>query len=277
MKNKIEILSILVLLVISVPGLKAQKLFLTPTLGIKADVNSNKNYLGPVNEGAYFQYSSTRIKSNGLSPLLLGVNLEYEKSKNIFGLGLIIGDQANSETKITYYRNDNNPYYNNKSRITYSNYAGWNFAAKIPLIYKREIFSLNSKKIPEHKRLAINFNTGLNLLFLKTKNRPQLINPISWGKSITDFGDTVEFVGYAGQMNSTLSVSFNLGFDFDYYVKGNRRVVAQLYFEQGTRLISNSFYGMFLNNEFNGLGGSTSRGSAINFKLAFPINIYNKR
>ena len=275
-KNKIILLFILFVF-ISVPYYRAQSFYFTPTIGIKADVNNNDKNFDLVNTDNYFQYSSPYVSFTGLSPLLFGFNFEYKKDKNIYGLGLVVGDQANSETKVFFHQNIVDPYHNNNGNKGYGNYAGWNIYAKVPLTYKREIFSLNSKRNPDNKRLSVNLNTGLNLLFLKTKNKPQLINPISWGKAITDFGDSVEFVGYAGQMDRSFSVSFNLGLDFDFYVKGNRRVVAQLYFEQGTRKISSSVYGMYLNDELKYYHGATSRGSALNFKLAFPINIYNKK
>jgi hypothetical protein len=275
-KNKIILLFIL-LVFISVPYYRAQSFYFTPTIGIKADVNNNDKIFDIVNKDNYFQYSSPYVSFTGLSPLLFGFNFEYKKEKNIYGLGLVVGDQANSETKVFFYQKNSDPYHNYIGAKGYGNYAGKNIYAKIPLTYKREIFSLNTKNDDSRKIFTININTGLNLLFLKTKNTPQLNNPLSWGKTLTDFGDSVEFVGYEGHMRHSFSTSFNLGLDFDFYVKGKRRFIAQFYFEQGTRKISHSLFGVYLNDELKYYHGATSRGSAINFKLAFPINIYNKK
>jgi len=113
---------------------------------------------------------------------------------------------------------------------------------------------------------------------LKVKKHPSLINPIGFGKTLTDFGDSIEFISYAGHLNRNFNVSINLGLDVDFCVKGKRRVTAQLYYEQGLRKITTSTMINYLNDEIkiNGSMSSFSRGSALNFKLAFPIEILKK-
>lgn len=274
--TKIKYFLFIGLFIGSVHTIYAQNFYLTPTIGIKADVNHpNEKYQLSSKQNDYFQFTYPKVSFTGISPLLFGLNLEYKQNKNIFGLGIIVGDQANSTIRVSFNQTVNNPYVNNRFTKKYGNYAGWPIYAKIPLIYKREIFSVESKKDKEKTRLAINLNTGVNLMFLKVKGEPRFRNPISFGATNTDFGDSIDFVGVEGHMNRSFSISFNLGLDFDFYVHGKRRIVAQLYYEQGTRYISNATYFMYLNNAPWGNVGSMSRGSAINFKLAFPINVCN--
>ena len=71
--------------------------------------------------------------------------------------------------------------------------------------------------------MTCNLNTGLNLQFLKVKNQPTMINPMSYGKTNTDFGDYIEIVGYASHLNRSFNMSMNLGLDFDFYIKPKSR------------------------------------------------------
>jgi len=112
----------------------AQNFYLVPHIGIKADVSRNNfNYTSDL----YFKYSSPNIWFYGLSPLLLGFNLEFLKKKHIYGIGLIVGDQANSQLSVAFSQKTDNPYSNYTTSKIYSNYAGWNIYAKVPLSYKK--------------------------------------------------------------------------------------------------------------------------------------------
>jgi len=252
----------------------AQNFYLVPHIRIKADVNRN-NY--DYADDFYFKISSPNVSFEGLSPLLLGANIEYKRKKSIYGIGLIVGDQANSEINIEFTQYDANAHYTNYlGKIRYENYAGWNIYAKVPLIFKTQLFSINAKQDPTKSIMTCNLNTGLNLQFLKVKNQPTMINPMSYGKTHTDFGDYIEIVGYASHLNRSFNMSMNLGLDFDFYIKGKRSIVAQLYFEQGFRKITQTPMIFYLNDQNWGGFSSISRGSALNFKLAFPIEILKK-
>jgi hypothetical protein len=263
---------IFILIINSVTAM-SQNFYISPLIGIKADVNRNNWDLG--NKYSYFQYSSKPINFDGLNPLLLGISFEYQKNKNLFSLGFISQDQANSVTEISFYTKNTNPYTNYMEYHYQSNYAGWPIYCKVPLSYKRDLYTKLSPK--GNKIFSLKLNTGLNLMFLHVKKHSRLENPISFGKVYTEFGDSIEFVGYDGNNQKSFSVSFNLGLDFDFYIKNKRRFNLQLYFEQGTKIISYSPFVMYKNDILQYGLGAKSRGSAIQFKLAFPICIYSKK
>lgn len=260
----------------SVSALQAQKLFVTPYVGVKTEIGSTKQ---PTNsENAYYEVFTPRTHF-GLSPILLGLNLEYSVNKNTIGLGFVHGDQANSTVRFEYYVKSEDIYSGYKFKTYKENFAGYN-VFKLPISYKRELLVLNSKKRTENKVLDINFHTGLNLEFLKIKNVPVLQNPISFGKEITLLGDTIEAVGYSGHYNRNFSVSFNLGIDFKVYIKNKKRINFQLYYEQGTFKIAQSAIGIYYNGNTTiaqTIFSSTSRGSSIHFKLGFPIGVIKKK
>lgn len=266
--------NILIVFLILGQTMFAQELYISPLIGIRADVNNSGN---PDQTYQYFKTFKPKISFSGLSPLVIGLDIQYKMGKNIFGIGAYYGDQAGSTTGIEFITNSNDPYQYYKRSEKLWQYASWN-VFKVPLIYKRELGvwrNNNSKRI-----VSINLNTGVNLLFLKVKNRPLVINPIGMGTYATSFGDKVTFIGYAGHWRRSFSVSFNLGLDFDFYIKNKRRITLQLYFEQGTRYISNSPIFAYKNGDMSSWWfavSSASRGSAIHLKLAFPIKIFDFR
>jgi hypothetical protein len=269
MKNKLTIL-----FVTSVFALQAQKFSLTPFVGVKAEIATGE---GAQNEEyTYFKSFAPRVHA-GLSPVLLGFNLEYFISKNIYSIGLVHGDQANSTIRVEYFVKSDSPYLNYQFPQKLSNFAGYN-VFKVPFSYKRELFSMNSKAKPDNKVMSMRLHSGFNLQFLRIKGVPVLQNPIGFGSSITLPGDTLDAVSYSGHYNRSFSVSFNLGLDFDFYIKNKRRFNLQLYYEQGTYKIAQSVIAFYKDNPNIAWGGftSTSRGSSIHFKLGFPINIYSR-
>jgi hypothetical protein len=269
MKNKLTIV-----FVTSVLALQAQKFSFTPFVGVKAEISTGE---GAQNEDyAYFKSFAPRIHA-GLSPVLLGFNLEYLKNKNLFSVGLVHGDQANSTIRVEYFVKSNSPYLNYQFNTILTNYAGYN-VFKVPFSYKREIFSIHSKAKPENRVMSVRMHTGLNLQFLRIKGVPVLQNPIGFGSTITLLGDTLDPVGYSGHFNRSYSVSFNLGIDFDFYIKNKRKFNLQFYYEQGTYKIAQSVILFYKDNPDIAWGGfaSTSRGSSIHFKLGFPINFESK-
>jgi len=270
MRNKLTLL-----FVTSVLALQAQKFSITPFVGVKAEIATGE---GAQNEDyAYFKAFAPRIHT-GLSPVLLGFNLEYLKNKNLYSIGLVHGDQANSTIRVEYFVKSDSPYLNYQFAKKLSNFAGYN-VFKVPFSYKRELFSVNSKARPENKAMSVRMHTGLNLQFLRIKGVPILQNPIGFGYSITLLGDTLDAVGYSGHYNRSFSISFNFGLDFDFYVKNKRRFNLQLYYEQGTYKIAQSVIAFYKDNPDIAWGGfaSTSRGSSIHFKLGFPINFESKK
>lgn len=256
----------------SVLSLQAQKLSFTPFVGVKAEIGTGE---GAQDEDyAYFKSFTPRIHA-GISPVLLGFNLEYLKNKNLYSLGIVHGDQANSTLRVEYFEPFDSPYLSYKFNRRLTNFAGYN-VFKVPISYKRELFTIKSKVKPDNKIMSVRLNTGMNLLFLRTKGIPVLQNPISYGPSITLLGDTLYPVGYSGHYNRSFSVSFNLGLDFDFYVKNKRRFNLQLYYEQGTYKITQAAILFYKDNPEFAWGGfaTTSRGSSIHFKLGFPINLH---
>jgi hypothetical protein len=270
MKNKLTILC-----VTSVLAFQAQRFSITPFVGVKAEIATGE---GAQNEDyAYFKSFAPRVHT-GISPVLLGFNFEYLKNKNLFSLGVVHGDQANSTIRVEYMAKTNSPYLNYQFRQKLSNFAGYN-VFKVPFSYKRELFSINSKSKPEDKVMDVRMHTGFNLQFLDIKGVLVLQNPISFGSDITLLGDTLYPVGYSGHYNRSFSVSFNGGFDFDFYVKNKRRFNLQLYYEQGTYKIAQAAIAFYKVNSDIPWGGfsSKSRGSSIHFKLGFPINLNRKK
>lgn len=263
---------ILIIFLILGQTLFAQELYICPLVGIRADVNDHSGVSETYN---YFKTFRPRVSFSGLDPLILGFDIQYKINKNIFGVGAYFGDQAASTTGITFITNSNDPYHYYKKPVKFELYAGWN-VFKVPLIYKRELGvwkNENSKRI-----MSVNLNTGINLLFLKVKGRPRIINPMGLGTYTTSFGDEVSFVGYAGNFGRSFSVSFNLGLDFDFYIKNKRRITLQLYYEQGTYDLSFAPIFAYKNGDFSERWfavSSLSRGSAIHMKLSFPIRIFN--
>ena len=247
----------------------AQNYYFVPHLGIKADVNRN-NF--DYSSDEYFKLSSSNLTFKSLSSLVLGFNFEYKNQKKIYGFGLIIGDYANSELSVKFNQNTSNI----STPIIYTNNAGWPIFAKIPLIYKTELFSIKDEEDLSKQKVVFNLNTGVNLQFLKVKKQPVLLNPTSFGKTLTDYGDYIEIIGYDSQLQRKFNMSINIGLDMDFYLKGERRAILQLYFEQGFRKISASGFEFYLNNKIAGGVASFSRGSALNFKLAFPVKILQK-
>lgn len=216
----------------------------------------------------YFQVHTPRFFTS-LSPVLLGFNLEYSQRKSLYSIGQVHGDEAISTIWIDYNIVSNDPYLNYQFSAYNQNSAGYN-VFKIPLSYKKELFSINSKRHPENKTLSVRLNTGMNLEFLRIKGIPIIQNPISFGQAVTLLGDTIEPVGYSGHYNRSFSMSFNLGFDFD--IKNKRRFNLQLYYEQGTRKIAQAVIGIYHNDDPNFFWTSfraTSRGSSFHFNWAF--------
>lgn len=265
MKNKLSILFIT-----SVFALQAQKFSITPFIGVKAGVavkNESENY-----DYSYFKTTVPRINTSN-SPILWGLNLEYLRNKHLFGIGFVVGDDAKSTIKIEYQIIS--PTTNLPTSIIDENYAGLN-VFKIPLSYKRELFSIKSKS--EKKLISFRLHTGLNFQFLKIDHNKVLNNQKNFGEITTLYGDTLNRNGYSFHRHHSFSVSFNLGLDCDFYIKNKRKVNLQLYYEQGTAKISASYIIFYKDDGFNWGGNrSTSRGSAIHFKLAVPINLEKKK
>jgi hypothetical protein len=269
MKSKLIVI-FFCFITISLHAQHAKKLFLTPTIGIKSDISSSTRDV-QFPEDYYFQFYSPRFNFLGLSPLVLGLGLEYKWKEHFFGAGIYYGDQANSTIGVKFKVDTDDPYSNYYKVINQSNYAGWPLF-KVPLSYK---YTLMQKANSKNNGLSINLNTGINLLFLRIKNEPMLRNPISWGPNITKFGDTVEFVGFEGHLNRSFSLSFNLGVDFELQFNSKRRIALQLFYEQGTRLITQAAYVVYKNSDENYWFGisSMSRGSSLHLKLCFPIGL----
>ncbi len=186
---------VFILILTFVIALQAQKFYVTPLIGVKADIGSTK--FREVPDYYYFKWSAPRVHA-GLSPILLGLNLEYKYKKSIFGIGIIGGDQAASTIQINFEVKSDSPYSDYKGNVEISDYSGLNIL-KVPLSYKTEMFSINSKQ--KSTIAKINLHTGFNLMFLKTKEKPLLYNPISRWPYYTLHGDTLKVVGYAGHCN----------------------------------------------------------------------------
>lgn len=269
MKKKMKVF-IFCCFTISLHAQHAKKLFLFPSVGIKTDISSSTRDLQNSEEN-YFQFFAPKFSFTGLSPLVLGLGLEYNWDKHFFGAGIYYGDQANSTIGVKFNVDTDDPYSNYKKEIVQSNYAGWPLF-KVPLSYK---YQLIQKTNSRNNGFSVNLNSGVNLLFLRIKNEPMLRSPISWGPNVTSFGDTVEFVGFEGHLNRSFSLSFNLGIDFELYVNSKRRVALQLFYEQGTKRISQAAYLAYKNNEEMYWFGvsSMSRGSSVHLKLCFPLGL----
>jgi hypothetical protein len=269
MKAKLTVV-FLVSFTISLHAQHAKKLFLLPSVGIKSDISSStRSVQNP--EDYYFQFYAPRFSFTGLSPLVLGLGLEYNWNKHFFGAGIYYGDQANSTIGVKFKVESDDPYTNYNNEIVQSNYAGWPLF-KVPLSYKYQLFKKTNSR---NNGFSVNINSGVNLLFLRIKNEPMLRSPISWGPNVTSFGDTVEFVGFEGHLNRSFSLSFNLGIDFEFYLNANRRLSLQLFYEQGTKRISQAAYVAYKNSEETYWFGvsSMSRGSSVHLKLCFPIGL----
>ena len=251
----------------------SQKLYLTPFGGIKADIGSTKSI--PYEDYVYFKTTSPRVHFD-LSPVLLGLNLEYKWKKNAVGFSIVTGDIANSTIQLEYFVKSDEPYWDYKRKTQKSNYAGVN-VFKIPLSYKREIYRKYSSKNANKPLFSLSLNTGINLMFIKVKGVSPYTVPISFGKEVTLLNDTIELVGYEGHWNRPFSVSFNLGLDADFYLKNKRFLNLQLYYEQGTKYISHSTFFVYKNDQFWFDSNSLSRGSSIQLKLGFPINIAGRK
>jgi hypothetical protein len=250
---------------------KAQHFSITPFVGVKAEFGTGQ---GAQDEDyAYFKTYTPRIHT-GISPVLLGFNFEFTKNKNLFSLGIVHGDQANSTIRLEYFEKYHSPYLNYQFLTKITNFAGYN-VFKVPMLYKRELLSLNSKKHPGNQIISVKMQTGMNMLYLRTKGIPVLQNPIVHGASVTLLGDTLVPVTFSGHYNRSFSVSFNVGLDFDFYIKNQRRVNLQLYYEQGTYKIAQSAIALYKVNSAIPWSGfaTTSRGSSIHFKLGFPIGL----
>ena len=266
--------NLIIIFFTSALALRAQKFSITPFVGVKAEIGTGQ---GAQDEDyAYFKTYTPRIHA-GISPVLLGFNFEFLKNKNIFSLGLVHGDQANSTIRLEYFEKFHSPYLNYQFLTKITNFAGYN-VFKVPMLYKRELLSLNSKKHPSNQIISVKMQTGMNMLFLRTKGVPVLQNPIVHGASVTLLGDTLVPVTFSGHYNRSFSVSFNVGFDFDFYIKNQRRVNLQLYYEQGTYKIAQSAIAFYKVNSAIPWSGfaTTSRGSSIHFKLGFPISLKTK-
>lgn len=123
-------------------AMQAQKFYLTPLIGVKADIASTK--FREVPDYYYFKFSAPKVHS-GVSPIFLGANLEFQHKKNIFGVGVIWGDQAASTIQLNFEVKSDSPYSDYKGNVEISDYSAHN-VLKVPLSYKTEMFSINSKQ-----------------------------------------------------------------------------------------------------------------------------------
>lgn len=289
MKNRI-ILTLVSLFILT--KVTAQKKYFTPFLGYGITVASNDKNMQNINTpNNDIQYYYPKFKASKLTPLTFGFRFEYEKNKNRFGIGMIFGDESGSSYFHSMLAQANSPLFNNSVFDVKGNYVGqFNYKINVNYNYLLKEFSHFRSR---NKFLSLNVYTGINVFIMDVWNENSfedmkeitfydgteswLIQPFSGLGAYTLDGNLIQTVSWESNLNRGWSLSFNLGLSFDWYVKNKRRFTSIIYYEQGTKNVSAAVNEVYYNNEYLGANAAFSRGSAIQFKLLFPIEILKKK
>jgi hypothetical protein len=263
-------------------------MFFTPFVGTNFTINSNDNSAQNFNTpNDDFQFAYPSMHYADLQPLTLGFLLDYQNNKHRFSSGFIYNDGAGSTMKygITV-PNTSNAF----SNVLYATGGVWSAGsiAKIPFNYSYKIIA--AQHIGNNKKFFdVRIRGGLNWVLRKkwredgvvffpfTENGENAIirQPHYFFYTNID-GDIAGFVSWQCNLQKGWSVSFNAGFDIDWYIKNKRRITTSFYFEQGTRNVSAIVNQIYFNGAYQGSNIIYSRGSAIQFKLAFPLEVLKK-
>lgn len=263
-------------------------IFLTPFVGTNITINSNdvsaQHFNTPNND---FQFVYPKLHYAQLQPFTLGLLVGLQKDKHRITSGFIYNDGAGSSMKygITV-PNTANAF----SSVTYTIGGIWSAhnITKIPMSYSYKLISAhhigNSKNFFDFRiRGGINLilnkkwqEDGIDFFSFNENDENAIIRqPLNFYYYNLD-EDIVGFVSWQCNLQKVWSISFNAGFDIDWYIKNKRRITTSFYYEQGTRNMSAIVNQVFYNGAYLGSNIIYSRGSAIQFKIGFPIQIFGK-
>lgn len=266
------------------------KLFFIPFVGTNLTMNSNDhsslNANTPNND---FQFVYPKVHYGKLQPFTLGFLLDYQTGSHRYSTGIIFGDALGSYMKygITVPTPES-PF----SEIVYTSGGTWlaRTATKIPFDYSYKLVSAhhigNTKSF-----FDVRIRGGFNILFMRLWDEKSfggdmvpfkengengfMIQPVSRAYNTVD-GNQAGIINWECNLQKGWSVSFKAGFDIDWYMKNKRRITTSFYYEQGTRNMSAMVSQIYYNGIYQGSNIIYSRGSAFQFKLAFPIQILKK-
>jgi len=280
---------LLLLSIFNFTSISQSKFHITPFIGHGTPLASSKKSLQKVNtpnNDIDFTYPITDYQL--LTPLTFGIKFEYQKNKHQFSLGIIGGDLTGSTIDIRYTTKSNSGIYQNKRAVRQSTWVGGSMT-KVPLTYNFKLITKQHFQKKQNTFFTLKLHTGINIIktekwtensfddmkvFDVDGNDSWMIQPLTTSNTLYD-GNKIDIVAWESNLNKVWSVSFDLGFNIDWYVKNKRRIVTSIYYEQGTRHLSAVIYELYYNNNLLGMNAAYSRGSAIQFKLMFPIGLRN--
>lgn len=267
------------------------KFFITPFVGTNLTINSNDNSAQNINTpNNDFQFVYPKVHYSYLQPFTFGFLLDWDDVKVRYSFGIIFSDHVGSYMNYGIpIPTPNSPF----SQIGYSAGRTWlaRAATKIPFDYSYKLVSAhhigNSKSF-----FDIRIRGGFNFLLMRlwdensfggdmvpfTENGENgfMIQPSAHTYSTID-GNQAGFINWECNLQKGWSVSFKAGFDMDWYIKNRRRITTSFYYEQGTRNMSAMVNQIYFNGIYQGSNIIYTRGSAIQFKLAFPIQVLKKK
>lgn len=233
-------------------------------------------------------FSYPKFNYSLMSPLTFGLKLNYKRNRITYSLGGIFGDQSWSNVRSFVLKpNDLGLIYNSAISNGNGSSAGL-FNFKIPLSFSYEF----TKPMQRKNGVQVQLHTGLNLSFYERWNATSfdadiikkftaddndgwMILPYQFSTINTKM-DQIDQVYWGANLNKGINLSFDLGLNFNWYIKSRHWVTSSLYYEQGVRNVSAVVGEIYVNGEYVGLDGVYSRGSAIHLKLLFPITLKKK-
>lgn len=266
------------------------KFAITPFVGTNLTINSNDNSAQNINTpNNDFQFVYPKIHYSYLQPLTFGLLVDYSKNRLRYSTGIIFSDHIGSYMNYGIpIPTPNSPF----SQIGYSAGTVWlaRAATKIPFDFTFKILSAhhigNTKSF-----FDLRIKTGFNILLMRrwdensfggdmiafTENGENafMIQPDSYAFNTID-GNQAGIIIWECNLQKGWSVNFKAGFDIDWYIKNKRRITTSFYYEQGTRNMSAMVNQVFYNGAYQGSNIVYSRGSAIQFKIGFPIQLFSK-
>ncbi|MBK7129353.1 MAG: hypothetical protein IPM74_07425 [Crocinitomicaceae bacterium] len=266
------------------------KIFISPFVGTNFTINSNDHSAQKINTPTNdFQFVYPKVHYSKLQPFTFGFLADYQKDKHRISTGIIFSDALGSYMKFGISTLAVNPIFD---EFSYAAGGTWlaRTATKIPVDYSFKLISahhIGNVKSFFDMRVRV----GLNLLFMRrwdkksfggdmvafTENgeNAYMIQPKSRAYYTLD-GNQAGFITWECNLQKFWSISFKAGLEFDWYLKNKRRITTSFYYEQGTRNMSAMVNQIYYNNIYQGSNIIYSRGSAIQFKLAFPIQVFEK-
>ncbi len=257
-----------------------QTVTINPFIGMKSGITKKYFYDSYYRDDLHLYTShNVRIINPFLIPINFGFTADYRKKEHCFSLGLILNDGAESLVKVSSGKNQK--VFSNFHRVPVN---------KISFDYSYTLFEkFKTVENIKEKKYSVSLFTGINYNMIKAAPSEYSSLGISYGNTqtvVSPNNDTITLQPFSTQNPYQKNYfSCKIGTSLNIYRKSNKLLATlTLFYEQGIRsdykITGGSGYFITINNKNSsnyGLGSdfSPTRGSNIQLRLSFPIQIYS--